>query len=471
MGQWRVIFAGMVSTQSTGSALARQPDRPAINPPLPLRVVWHRPTLYKKQQLAIYARERYSLIEATTKSGKTVGCMVWLFEKAMAGRPGQQFWWIAPTLKQARIAFRRYCFGIRRAGIDPKIVGGALFHANRSDLTITLFNGAVLAFLSGENPDNLYGEDVQAAVMDEASRAREEAFHAVRSTLTATRGPLRIIGNVKGRKNWFYRMCRKAEAQADLPAERRTMRYSKITADDAVRAGVLDAEEIDDAKDALPEAVFRQLYYAEPADDEGNPFGLDAIRKSIAPLSSRRAKSWGIDLGKSQDYTVIIGLDEFGQCAHFERFQKPWEETIAHIKRVCKGGRATVDSTGVGDPVLEALQKNGGGRFIGYLFGSKSKQQLMEGLSLAIQSSRITFPSGPIVQELEIFEYEYTRTGVKYSAPVGMHDDCVIALALAVHGLRWKRKTITEQSVELVESVIYSDNYQDHYPQASDDAY
>ena len=33
-------------------------------------------------------------------------------------------------------------------------------------------------------------------------------------------------------------------------------------------------------------------------------------------------------------------------------------------------------------------------------------------------------------------EYEYTRTGVKYSAPPGLHDDCVCALALAWHKYR-----------------------------------
>ena len=56
----------------------------------------------------------------------------------------------------------------------------------------------------------------------------------------------------------------------------------------------------------------------------------------------------------------------------------------------------------------------------------------MEGLAVAIQQGQITFPAGPIADELESFEYEYTRTGVKYSAPDGLHDDCVIALALAV---------------------------------------
>ncbi len=31
----------------------------------------------------------------------------------------------------------------------------------------------------------------------------------------------------------------------------------------------------------------------------------------------------------------------------------------------------------------------------------------------------------------ESFEYEATRTGVRYTAPEGLHDDCVVALALA----------------------------------------
>jgi len=37
-----------------------------------------------------------------------------------------------------------------------------------------------------------------------------------------------------------------------------------------------------------------------------------------------------------------------------------------------------------------------------------------------------------LTSELEAFEYEYTRLGVRYAAPEGLHDDCVCALALAV---------------------------------------
>jgi hypothetical protein len=68
-----------------------------------------------------------------------------------------------------------------------------------------------------------------------------------------------------------------------------------------------------------------------------------------------------------------------------------------------------------------------------FKFSSTSKQQIMEGLAVKIQQRAVTFPEGHIADELSNFEYEYTKNGVKYSAPQGLHDDCVCALALAVH--------------------------------------
>ena len=53
---------------------------------------------------------------------------------------------------------------------------------------------------------------------------------------------------------------------------------------------------------------------------------------------------------------------------------------------------------------------------------------------LGIQTTKIRFPDGWLRTELELFEYEYTRTGVRYEAPTGVHDDGVCALALAWHG-------------------------------------
>ena len=388
---------------------------------------YKRPWLYPKQREAIFDcvdvngnPARYAFIEASTKAGKTSACIAWLFEQAIQGKKGHNFWWVAPVYTQAKIAFRRMKDGL------PK----HLYVPNESELFLRLPNGATIWFKSAEKPDNLYGDDVHAAVVDEASRAREEAWHAIRSTLTATKGPIRAIGNVKGRKNWFFKLARIAEGGAE------GMSHSKLNAWDAVSGGVLDKGEIEDAQRLLPENVFKELYLAEASDDEGNPFGFKHITSCVGELSEEPPVAIGVDLAKSSDWTVLIALDRHGRVCGFERWQHvPWGETTARLKGLIDYHPANVDSTGVGDPIVEALQGECTG-VRGVTFSAKSKQALMEGLALAIQSREITFPPGPIKTELELFEYQFTRTGVRYSAPDGYHDDCVMALALAV--ARWR---------------------------------
>lgn len=395
-------------------------------------IVYKRPPLYAKQAAAMFDPRRIAIIEASAKSGKTVGCIIWLYEQAMMGKPGQNYWWVAPVTLQARIAFNR----MRQHFLDQD--GRSIFAVNLSDHTLTTPKGTIIAFRGSDRPDSLYGEDVHACVVDESSRCREESWHAIRSTLTATRGPIRIIGNVKGRKNWFYQLARLAEQ--GMP----NFGYHKITAWDAVAAGVLADEEIQSAKSMLPEHVFKELYLAEPSDDEGNPFGAQHIRACFAPLSERPAVAWGWDLARKVDYTVGIGLDADGKVCEALRFQKPWSETVDIIKRFVRDTPALVDETGIGDPIVEAVKlpvrKGGNGaevielscpRLEGYKFTSASKQMLMEGLALAIHERKIRFPEGPISIELLNFEYSFTRLGTRYEAAPGFHDDAVCALALA----------------------------------------
>lgn len=388
----------------------------------PIRIKFRRPRLYPKQLAAIFDPKRIVAIEASTKSGKTSGSIAWLCEQAFAGPPHGNYWWVAPINGQSDIAFRRMQRALPRGS----------FVANLTLKTITLVGGQVIWFKSAEKPDSLYGEDVHAAVIDEASRCKEEAWIALRTTLTATRGPVRVIGNVKGRRNWFYRMARRGEAgDPDIG-------FHRMDAYDAVAAGVLDAAEIEAAKREIPEAAFRELYLAQASDDEGNPFGLAAIRKCVAPLSTDAPCWYGWDLAKSEDWTVGVAYDRQHRVCRLDRWQRvPWDETIERIKSLTGSTPALVDATGVGDPIVERLQREGGPNFQGFVFTPRSKQQLMENLAATIQSAGATFPEGPLTVELEQFEYAYTRSGVKYSAPEGFHDDCVMALALCdLHAAR-----------------------------------
>jgi phage FluMu gp28-like protein len=391
-----------------------------------MQINYQRPFLTTYQQAILDAPERYTITAAATKCGKTASHIIWIFEQALQLKDNQSVWWIAPVYQQAEIAFRR---------MKSQVSEKDFFISNESKLTLILPNGARIEFKSGEKPDNLYGDDVYAAVVDEASRMREESWYALRTTLTATKGKCKMIGNVKGKKNWFYKLGERARLGED------DYKFFKITAYDAAKEGILDIEEIEQAKRDLPEFVFKELYLAEPGDDNSNPFGLDNIRKCYAPLSTGIPIAFGIDLAKYTDWTVITGLDNMNRVCYTERFQGDWMQTKQKIINVVGRIPAHIDATGVGDPIVEDLQ-----RILpnikGFKYTSQSKQQLMEGLVMEIQQHSIFFPEEPYGFELENFEYEYTRTGVKYSAPSGMHDDAVNSIALANDCKKHNRKGI-----------------------------
>ena len=412
-------------------------------------IIYEGAQLYPKQRDALFDPARISCTEASAKSGKTVGALAWLFEQALkTGSEGRNYWWIAPVYGQAEIGYRRM----------KRKVPKSMYKSNESKMTMTLVNGSVLHFRSAERPDGLYGEDVYAAVLDEASRMREAAWIAVRSTLTATRGPVRLIGNVRGKKNWFFKLSRIAEAGAE------GMSYHRITAYDAAEAGVLSTEEVELARQDFERLgrtdVFEELYMAKATGGSSNPFGYDAIQNCIIPyLSTNRAAVAGVDLAgrgaaniverderADRDYTAIVMLDREGNVCHLDRFQLPHGETEARILATVQRTACLMDSTGSGDPVVEWCQRTGKMNVLGFNFSTKSKQELMERLAIAIQNEEIHFPEGVLVDELESFTFEHTRSGMRYVASPGNHDDLVCALALAVWKMPWRRGHATVPS-------------------------
>ena len=198
-----------------------------------LKIKYKRPFVYPFQAKILDSDKRYTVTEASTKVGKTASHIIWLLEQSLNLKANQSVWWVAPVYGQAEIAFRR---------MYSQMTDKDFFKKNESKLVLTLPTGAMIQFKSAEKPDNLYGDDVYAAVFDEFTRAREESWFALRSTLTATKGKCKFIGNVKGKNNWGYKLASKAKTGEP------NFDYFKITAYDAAEAGLLDISEIEAAK-------------------------------------------------------------------------------------------------------------------------------------------------------------------------------------------------------------------------------
>ena len=162
--------------------------------------------------------------------------------------------------------------------------------------------------------------------------------------------------------------------------------------------------------------------------------GLAATSLADDPTPVAKPMAFGWDFARAQDWTVGIGLDRDYRVVAFHRWQHiPWEEQYQQIMHANGAIPAWGDSTGIGDVIVETLQRRGV-PMIAVPFSRPMKQKLMERVKSALQERKLKIPKGPITTELEQFEYDHRPAGVRYSAPSGLHDDCVMALALAVHG-------------------------------------
>ena len=222
------------------------------------------PDLTEYQKQILYNDCRFTITEASTKVGKTFSHIWWLFEQAHRSdlESNSNVWWVAPVYAQAKIAFNRMKEAVVRSGVYRIIENPPM---------ITTPLGTNIHFKSAEKPDNLFGEDVYACVFDEAPRARKEAFEALYSTLTHTRGQMKLIGNFGGTANWMHQLKERVATDSDYS-------YHKVTAWDAVEAGILEEEIILQAQRDLPPKVFKQLYLAEEQESDDMLCSYDSIK-------------------------------------------------------------------------------------------------------------------------------------------------------------------------------------------------
>ncbi len=305
---------------------------------------------------------------------------------------------------------------------------------DRTERRMEFATGGSLDFWTLENEDAGRGRFYDLAAIDEAgfvSNLLSIWQAAIRPTLADRKGRAIFAGTPKGTGD-FHRIFLEAEGDA-------TGAWAAFRIGSGANP-FLDPEEVEAMRRSLPKEVADQEIEGIPAEDGGNPFGLNAIRACIAPISSAEPECWGVDLAKSQDWTVAVGLDSEGRVCRLDRWQAPWNVTREKLARMIGSAPAQIDSTGVGDPIVEDLRKVCR-RVEGFRFTNQNKQQLMEGLQIAISTAEIRFPDGWLRSELEAFGFRYSGRTVSYEATVG-HDDGVCALALAVLARRSRRPLI-----------------------------
>lgn len=364
---------------------------------------------------------RFKVVMCGRRFGKTALGIREVCDDALAGHP---VGWFAPTYKYVLEVWREL---LQR-------LGPVVSRSNDQERRIELVTGGVIEMWTLDGPDPGLGRKYKRVVIDEAGIVPELLLiwqQAIRPTLVDLGGQALFLGTPRGRRHGFVTLFNRG--MTDDPDWQ------------SFRASTLDnpyipPEEVEMARKELPPEVFAQEFEGIPTDDGANPFGLEAIQRAQQPITGGTAVVYGIDLARSVDYTVVVGLDAWRRVVVLDRWQAPWAVTKDKIQRMVGDTPVVADATGVGDAIVADLQ--GMGVSVSpYAFSQSSKLRLMQRLIAAFQGGEIAIPDGReslwLINELHAFEFTYTASGVRYEAPRGEHDDGVMALGLALHG--WDR--------------------------------
>lgn len=382
-------------------------------------------TPHSAQKILHQSPARFRIATCGRRWGKTLACANEIAKSAWE-KPRSLNWWVAPVYSQSMIGYR-----MLKRGLMP-----AIARISDTNRLIELKNGSVIEFKSTDRPDSLKGEGLSFLVMDEAALIPRRAWEeSLRPSLADKKGRAIFISTPKGR-NWFFELFLRGQ---DPKYENYfSMQLPTLT------NPYIDPEEIEDARLSLPSDVFRQEFEAAFIEDSAGVFrGIrECIEGELEEPKPGSVYLIGWDIARHMDFSVFVVIDvKRRHVVAFDRFnQVDWSVQLARLETLSEkynNAKVIMDSTGVGDAILEAVEDRGID-VEGFRFTNQSKAQLIQNLSLMIERQELTYPEiDVLINELMIFQYEISGAGkFKYTAPEGYHDDSVIALALAAWGVK-----------------------------------
>jgi len=201
----------------------------------------------------------------------------------------------------------------------------------------------------------------------------------------------------------------------------------------------IPARELDALKLTMTERAFQQEIMAEFLEDGGGVFRFVRDAATLNPKPPRKDGQYviGVDWGRTNDATVFIVL-EIG-ANKVRRMDRMTDTDYASQRMRLKvlsnsynNAIVLAEANSIGQPNIEALQLMGV-PVQGFMTTNASKAEIIQALELAFERKQLEILDDEIlINELMSYASERLPSGlVRYSAPEGMHDDCVIAMALA----------------------------------------
>lgn len=368
--------------------------------------------------------EKFHIIINGRQWGKTLMCLNILLYYIFNDAPCQ-FLWVSPVYSQTQKVQKQLYEAVNSSGL--------IKNNNYSDNEMIFMNGSKVIFRSSERYDNIRGWTFDYAILDEAAFMKEEAWtNSIRPTLAVNGQKVIFISTPKG-KNWLYNLYQLGQGN--------NINYKSYNAPSHT-SPFMDKSELEDAKKTLPPKIYEQEYLAQFIENGGEVFSnINNITFDEYPKSKSNKYYAGVDLGKQEDYTCCFIMDNDGQIIEsYHKNQIDWNILIDDLSKLINkyNAHTLIEVNSMGDVIYDQLKKRV--KYITpFITSNKSKEEIIESLILSINNSEISVPSEklfkPLLTELNVFTYEYSvkTRSIKYGAPNGFHDDCVMALALTNH--------------------------------------
>jgi hypothetical protein len=386
------------------------------------------------QQQVIDQSRRFNVVDCGRRFGKTTLGIGRAVDPLVLRQP---VGWFSPTYKMLLEVWRE-CVRLTKP---------ITLRRSAQDHRLEFVTGGILEFWSLENQDAARGRKYRRIIVDEAAMVRNlmEIWQFVlRPTLTDFKGDAWWLSTPKGR-NGFWQMFQWGQDPAMAEwASWQMPSYANPK---------VPASEIDAMQHSLPERVYRQEILAEFIEDAGGVFRRVAEAATATPedAASSDAETGqryqyviGVDWGKSNDFTVLAVLNTtLNALVHVDRFnQIDYALQTGRLRVLCEQFKPVVviaEQNAMGAPLVEQLQRDGL-PVQPFMTTNASKTQAIEALALAFERGDLrVIPDPVLVGELQAYEMERLPSGMmRYSAPEGMHDDTVMALALAWQGVGYE---------------------------------
>lgn len=333
--------------------------------------------------------------------------------------------WVAPTYKNSRPLWRQ-CEQMT-APVAKRI------QVHRADREIIFPSQGRIGVYSADNDVSLRGEAFDLVIVDEAAQVKVETYSDVILPTIADRdGRILLISTPKGR-NWFYHEHLKAKvtgAAWNAPS-------SANPSPNIQRAYAL-------ARERVSARAFLQEWDAQFIED--GVFFTGVVESATAARQEQGQPGHtyviGADWARAAggDYTVFIVLDATTkQMAQIVRLQGQAFDVqrarLADLHERFNRAHIVAEYNAMGMPQVEELQRSGL-PVTPFTTTAASKHEIMTALQLVVERCELKLINDlNLIGELQAFEMKQRAGLPHYGAPEGMHDDCVMALALAYHGV------------------------------------